>query len=898
MVGAILVPFTLAASALAQNVKFEKYTLDNGLTVILHEDHHLPLACVNIWYKVGSKDEPYRRSGFAHLFEHLMFMGTERVPGNDFDVIMESGGGNNNASTAFDRTNYFSHGPAALLPTLLWLDADRLEDLGRTMTSAKVDKQRDVVRNERRQSVENQPYGKAELKIEDLLYPPDHPYHNPTIGSHEDLNAASLEDVQEFFANFYVPNNASLCVAGDFDPVKIKPLIAKLFGDLPRGQTPMRRTAPPVQLDGVKRATLLDQVQLPALEMAFHAPAIFAAGQAEMTLVGRILADGKSSRLYKRLVLEEKLAREVKAYEDANLLDTMFRVDVTGVAGADLNKIESIVDNELINLIKDGVKSEELERYKAGIEREKVAALQSIEARADKLNEYEFYLGNPDGFAQDLERFRKVTPESLRNYATLILNLNKRVIMRVLPEQAPRLDSARDQRPEPTPQATFAPQPPESATLSNGLKLMVFQRPELPLVAVEVAFKPGGALDPRGKAGAASLLSSMLTEGAGERDTTQFADAMQMLGADIDFNADHEAFLGSLSVLKRNFDPAAALLADAIRKPRFEDTAWERVHRLQLEQLSAQEDEPAAVAGVVALRSLYGADNPYGWPVDGTPDTVKQITLDDVKSLYPAVLRPDDATILLAGDITLAEARATFEKLLGDWKPVGPLPAPQPIAKMIAPGAPRVVIVDRPNAVQTVECVILPGPRYIDPQRPAYFVLNTIIGCSFTSRLNQNLREDKGYTYGARSRFAMDISTGQFTARAAIRADVTGPALREMLMELNRTAAGDISPEEAAKAVETVRTTAVQQFADLHSVVEHAAELALVGLPFETIGLDMAALCKLSAGDLNQLAAQSLPLKQAVIVLVGDKATILAQIGELGLPTPEEVDEYGEPVKE
>ena len=894
---ALTVAFS-ATFASAQNVKFEKYKLDNGMTVILHEDHNLPLAAINIWYRVGSKDEVDRRSGFAHLFEHLMFMGTDRVPGNDFDVIMETGGGNNNASTAFDRTNYYSHGPASLLPTLLWLDADRLEDLGRTMTKEKLDKQRDIVRNERRQSVENQPYGKAELVIEDLLYPPSHPYHHPIIGSHEDLEAATVLDVKDFFANYYVPNNATLCVAGDFDSAAIKTQINKLFGDLPRRQEPIRRTADPVQLDGVKRATTLDAVQLPALLMAFHAPPIYAPGDAEMTLIARILAEGHSSRLYKRLVLEEKLAAEVRSYGDANLLDTMFRVDVIGVATADLNRIEAIVDEELAKLTKNGVQPDELERYKTGIERQKVAALQSIEARADKLNEYEFYLGNPDGFVTDLERFRKTTPDTVKTQAAKWLDLNKRVIVRVLPEQSPRFDSGRDARPELSQANTFAPPPPQSAQLANGMKLLVWPRPELPLVSAVIAFKPGGALEPLDKAGESSLLASMLVEGAGQRDSLAFADAAQLLGADISADADHESFTASLNVLKRNLEPAAGLLADALRRPRFAPDAWERVHRLHLEELAQQEDEPAAVAATVSLRSLYGRDHPYGMPVDGTPETAKRITLDDVKAQHANLLRPETATLLLAGDITLDQAKALFDKLLGDWKSTGPAPTPIPVGKLLPATKGRVVIVNRPDAVQTMVQVIMPAQPFADPQRVTYNVLNTIIGGSFTSRLNQNLREDKGYTYGARSRFNMEISTGFFTARAAVRADVTGAALREMLMELERTAGGDVSPEETAKAVETIRTSTVQGFASLRSILASAADLTVAGLPFETIAKDMASLQKIHESDLNQLAGSALPLQQSIIVLVGDRQRILSDLSSLELPTPIEVDVYGEPLKE
>jgi len=401
----IAVMVLVTPGALAQTIEFEKYELPNGMTVILHEDHSLPVVGINTWFRVGSKDEAMGRSGFAHLFEHLMFMGTERVPGNQFDVLMESGGGWNNASTSFDRTNYFSNGPSSLLPTLLWLDADRLEDLARTMTQEKLDLQRDVVRNERRQSIENQPYGKAELAITEIMFPAGHPYHFEVIGTHEDLENAALQDVKDFYALFYVPNNASLVVAGDFDPGRIKPLIADLFGTLPRGIEPPHRSAPPVALDRVVRAVTLDAVQLPKVCFVYHAPPELEEGQAEMDLVAAVLGDGKSSRLYKRLIVQDALASEVSVYVYPAKLQSTFRIDVAALPGVDLDRIEAVVDEELARLPDDGIPAAELEPRKAAIELAKLAALQSVAARADKLNEYEYHWGNPDGFKRDLRGY-------------------------------------------------------------------------------------------------------------------------------------------------------------------------------------------------------------------------------------------------------------------------------------------------------------------------------------------------------------------------------------------------------------------------------------------------------------------------------------------------------------
>jgi zinc protease len=342
----LLVALPAAAQERRIEVPHEQYVLGNGLAVILAPDHSLPRVEVNIWYRVGSKDEKPGRSGFAHLFEHLMFMGTARVP--SFDVPIEAGGGANNATTSADRTNYFDWGPAAMLETLLWLEADRLESLDEAMNDEKLITQREIVRNERRQNGENRPYGTADLLVNELLYPPGHPNQIDVIGKHEDLVAATVADVTDFFQRFYVPNNASLCVAGDFDPAVTKAAIERYFGDLPAGPEPPRVRVDPVVLDGERRVVLEDKIQFPRLSMVWHSPAYFHPGDAELDLVGDALSNGKASRLYKRLVVEDGSAVDVAAYQASSLLGSQFRVEVYAVPGADLAALEAAVDEELL----------------------------------------------------------------------------------------------------------------------------------------------------------------------------------------------------------------------------------------------------------------------------------------------------------------------------------------------------------------------------------------------------------------------------------------------------------------------------------------------------------------------------------------------------------------------
>ncbi|MGE3108134.1 MAG: M16 family metallopeptidase [Phycisphaerales bacterium] len=892
---AMLVAMALSPALFAQDVKYEKYSLPNGLTVILHEDHSLPVCAINTWYRVGAKDELPGRSGFAHLYEHLMFMGTQRVPGNQFDVIMETGGGANNASTSLDRTNYFSSGPAKLLPTLLWLDADRLEDMGRMMNKEKLDLQRDVVRNELRQNVENRPYGKGEEQVYRLMYPPGHPYHNAVYGTHEDLEAADVTNVTDFFATYYVPNNASLVVAGDFKSEEIKPLIASLFGTLTRGAEVTHKTAEPVTLNQVIRDVTMDAVQLPRISFVYHSPGNFAPGDAEMDLLAAILTSGKTSRLYKRLVFDDKIAVDVSAYQNSARLGSMFHIEVTVPPGVDLDMVERTVDEELTRLVRDGITAEELEQRTSAFELATLSRLQSVEAKADMLNAYEYYFGEPNSFKRDLDRYRGATPASVQEWARKVLTPGARLIQRVLPKEAPRSANPRDQRPKDLPPASFEPPPPEMFTLSNGVKVEFFRRDELPLVSMQVLCKPLGPINPPREAGLADLACQMLDEGTRDLDALQFSDAMSLLGASFRAGADQESVTVSLTSLRRNFEKALGLACAAVGTPRLAQSDWERVKRLHLEDLKQEDDQPAVVAARVGMKTMYADSNPYAWPLAGTPETVEGFTLADVKAKHAAILRPERSTILIAGNLTRDEASSMLEKTFGAWTAPA---AAAPVAADLTALAPagdglRVVLVHRPEAVQTVIRFYMPGVPLASDDRSALRLLNTILGGSFTSRLNQNLREKNGFTYGAGSRFSMQPSTGVFTASSNVKADVTGPALKEFLAELNRIRAGDISSDELVKAQETVRTDVIQSFQGLGGVVGNAAELVEAGLPFATIQNDLARLPAISAEELNSLAHGAIPLERGVLVLVGDRAVVLEQIKGLGLPNPVELDVRG-----
>ena len=713
------------------------------------------------------------------------------------------------------------------------------------------------------------------------------------------LKAATVHNVKDFFATFYVPNNAALVVAGDFDAARIKSLIAELFGTLPRSGEAVRISAPPVKLDRALRATTLDKVQLPMLIVAYHSPAAFSDGDAEMSLVADLLTEGITSRLYKRLVYDDKLAVSVSASQGSQQLQSSFQIKVMARPEADLGRIERVLDEELARVVKDGPTEPELEQRKAAYELAQLSSLQHIESVADRLNEYEYYFGEPNSFKRDLDRYRRASVDSVKAWAGKVLTPDARVVIRVLPEEAQRAETPRDHQPAPLDSGSFSPQAPESFELANGIPVLHWRKSEWPIFSLRLMIRGGGPLDDKDRAGLTALSAQMLDEGgAGDLDALQFSDALQTLGTVFSAGADHEVVTVSLTGLKRNLDKSAALMADAVLRPRFEPKEWERVKQLHLESLKEQEDEPAVVADRVAARMLFGDTHPYGWPVDGTEATVTGLTVNSIREKHAAMFRPDRAMFFVAGDLSAAEAKATLDRLFGAW------PAPRTPATSVEgtfPAAPqrdtpRLVLVHRPEAVQTVIQFIMPGPQFADKQRVSYRLLNTLFGGTFTSRLNQNLREEHGFTYGAHSGFRMEPSAGCFVASSSVKADVTGAAIQEFLKEIDRVRGGDISDDEAAKARATLRTETIRSFAGLHGVLSEAAERAAAGLAFDTIKQDMAGLESASARGLNELARPALPWEHGVLVLVGDKETILKQIKDLKLPAPIEVDVRGDPV--
>ncbi len=891
-----LVVLAASGAVFAQERRIETYTLPNGLKVTLHPDSTLPQVTINTWFGVGSKDEAQGRSGFAHLFEHLMFMGTERVPGNQFDVLMETGGGANNASTSSDRTNYYSWGPSSLLPTLLWLDADRLEGLADAMTQEKLDLQRDVVRNERRQQVENTPYGITELIVPEAMYPPSHPYHHPVIGSHEDLEAATLQDVVGFFRTWYVPGNASLVVAGDFDPAVARELVAKTFGAVTAKSVPEPRSAPPVSFSGEVQRTAFDQVQFPRLVFVWHSPAGYAPGDAELDLAGAILSEGNGSRLQKRLVLEERLARDVSAAQMSQELGSLFQVEVTAAEGAKLDDLKRITLEVLQDFAAKGPQPAELERAKAAAESRFLRRSEGLQARADLLNAYLAYFGKADAFAEDLARTTRATADGVRSTLASVMS-GGRLDLRILPLEQSGEVASLDERPPALEAKPYQPPVPQSFKLSNGIEVVYQTRKASGLFSGSLLVDGGERLVPADKAGLSALGARMLTAGAGGLDAAAFADAVDALGASIGASASWHDLTVRVSGLSSRLEPTLDRFADAVLRANLTEQDFAREQELLLASIRSRVEEPGAVASLVGRSLLFGRDDPRGRPADGFSATVEKIDLAHLKSGLALLLDPSHARLVFVGDVEEGALKAALEKRFGGWQGSG-RPAAAMAEPLVQPPAGRIALIDRAGAPQSFILLVRPVAPPDDRARAARESINTLFGGSFTSRLNQNLREEHGYSYGARSSFAQTGNQYLLSASSAVQTPATGAALSEFKKEFDALASGNVSEGELAKSVETARYDLVRAAETTGRLAGTLAGIVSDGRPRDALARLSKELDGLQLADLNELAQSGLyDWSRLAVVIVGDAALVEPQLREAGFPAPLRLDAEGQPAQ-
>ena len=871
------------------SISYEKFTLPNGLDVILHEDHGLPVAAVNVWYHVGSKNEEPGRTGFAHLFEHVMFEGSKHHKASFFEPLQKVGA-NLNGSTTPDRTNYWENVPSNYLELALWLESDRMGFLLDALDQKAFDVQRDVVKNERRQSYENRPYGMAYLTLQPTVFPAPHPYNWPTIGSQADLDAAELDDIKNFFRKFYAPSNASVAIAGDIDPDKTRRLVERYFGDLPPGPPINRIRRMDSELKGTASLVLRDSVQLPRLYLVWPTAPAFDDQEPPLEMLGTILGDGKSSRLYRSLVYERQIARDVGVFHHGQEIAGEFIMQVTANAGQSLEEIEDIVRKELDALRQSGPTDHELQRAKNRIESQHIRQLERVGGfggRADQLNYYNTYTGDPSRINSDLDRYLAVTTDEVRRAAKTVLGENM-VRLTVLPEEQLSATSAaldRTAMPGAAQSPTFSPPVPTRATLSNGMKVVVVEKPGLPVVAQGLLIRAGGITDPTDKPGIASLTAAMLTEGTPTRTSQQISDEMEFLGSQLRASASREFATLSTETLTTHWQHALEVLADVAQNATFPNNEFDRVRSERLTDLSRIPDSPQAIAGRASQALLFGSGTRYGHPVSGTESAIKALTRDDLASHQAAHFSPEGTTLLLVGDITRDDAIKQAEAAFGGWQSTAVSDSDSDSDSIPDDGTTTIYLADKPGAPQSViRSGYLTVPRH-HPDYLALNLLNYILGGQFSARLNMNLRQDKGYSYGYMSSIEWLSGPSALTAGGSVQTEVTKESVAETIKEFEEIrSARPVTQEEFDDAVNGILRGLPNQFETHGQVLNQLVRLVAFDLPDDYFTTYASEVASLTLADIHRVANTHIKSAALKIIVAGDANTIEPTLNELGVP--------------
>ena len=893
----------LAAAPTAPSVPYEKYRLSNGLEVILAQDRSLPLVAVDIWYHVGAANEESSRTGFAHLFEHMMFTGTKHVPRGVAEKLLEAAGGSDsNATTSFDRTNYFDTVPSNQLELALWAHADRMGYLLDSLDQTALSNQQDVVRNERRQRIENQPYGIVDEAVFHALFPVGHPYRPVVMGSHVDIQSARLADVRDFFKRYYRPNNATLVIAGDFDPSNAKKLVQKYFSSFRHGPdvTPPAVVTPPITSE--RRLTVTDQIELERIDLAWLTPPRFKADDAELSIAGHILGGGKSSRLYNKLVYDLQLAQEVSAEQDSYALSSVFEIEALARQGHTAAELERIIDAEIDRLANDGPTQDEVDRARNQIERGLYSSLQRVGSRADVLNTYNQYTGDPGYLSKDIERYARVTPSDVQRAVRERLRKNARVVVLAVrgekkldpdppaPTPPPIKGTESINADEPwrntPPKAAQARAPvlpvAQSFKLANGFTVLHLYRPSLPVVTARLVVNAGLASSDPAHPGVADFAAVMLEEGTTSRNSRQLADQVAQLGAVYAAQTRRDVTALHIDALSRNFGEALELLSDIAQHPTFPLDEIERQRKALLNEIAEAREHAGALADAALARALYGPANPYGRTALGTEASVAELGEADLRSWWQRWFRPNNAALVVVGDVDPASLRTLVEKQWSGWSATDDSIA-SAMSAPVATTKARVVIVDKPNAPQTELRVGRIGAARTTSDYPALQVLNEALGGAYTSRINLNLREEKGYTYGAASRFEYGRVPGPFAVRTAVRADTSGPAIKEILHELKHAESTPFAPNELARARGSLEQSLPGLFETNGAISASFGELFAYGLPLDYYRSLPAGFSKVDSAIVEKLARRYLDPSSMVIIAVGDRKRIEADLKPLDL---------------
>jgi zinc protease len=782
-----------------------------------------------------------------------------------------------------------------------------LEKIDQAMLS----NQQDVVRNERRQSVENAPYGLPEEEFFHLLFDENHPYYASVIGSHEDIQAAKLDDVHDFFKQYYAPNNASIAIVGDFDEATTRAWLEKYFGSIPRGPEVELVDVHTAPITEERRAVVTDKVELPRVLMGWITAPVLRPGDAEADVAAQILAGGKASRLYKSLVYEQKIAQDVGAGQYSLTLGSVFEINATAKPGHSAKEIEEAIDAELEGFVANGPTQEELTAAKNAILSRIVMGLEKLGGFggvADRLNYYNHHLGDPGYLNQDLERYAAVTVSDVQAFAASALRRDARAIVHAIPgdKKLPpspatppmpetaeiEIDRAeiesetgeawRNEIPPAGPLPTTALARAEEFALPNGLRVFLVESHALPVMAAGLIVRSGSAADPIGLPGLAAFSAAMLDEGTASRNALGIARDLEELGARMSITSQADASYITLRTLKGNADKAMEIMSDVVLAPSFPTGEIERVRNDRITSIIQESDSPYRAAVRVLKPALYGSEHPYGHVSSGTEKSLAKISRDDLVNFYASNFNPTNAALIVAGDLTLTEARTLAEASFGSWTGSGG-ETPQPSAGTPAPE--RVIIVDKPEAPQTMVLMAQTGLERSHPDFEKLDTMNQVMGGLFSSRINMNLREEHGYSYGARSWLAKRRGVGPLLIRSSVRADVTGLSVLEMLSEVEGMLEKEVTPEELELAKASISRSLPALFETSQRTVDTVGELYVYDLPADYYEGLPARIDALTAAEVFEATKRHLEPDQMIIITVGDRGTIQQQLAPLELGT-------------
>jgi zinc protease len=897
-------------------ITFKKYTLPNGLEVILHQDKTVPLVAVDVWYHVGSGDEVPGKSGFAHLFEHMMFQGTKNT-GEDqhFPILQQIGSSDSNGSTNENRTNYYEVVPSNQLEVALWLESDRMGYLPDAISEKSLANQRDVVRNERRQSFDNVPYGKDTVATAAALYPEGHPYRYSIIGLHEDIEGGSIDDVKGFFRTWYAPSNATLTLAGDFEIAAAEKLVEKWFGTFPKIQKPEHRTIETPRITETKRVTVEDPfARLRRVHYAWNTPAFYAPGDAELDILASALGQRGTGRLYKTLVIEKQLAQAVTVYQGSLQRSSTFNVIVDLRPNADMAEVERLIDAELGRVLTAPVTDVEFRRAVVAFESGSVWGLEDLMERAERLQAYNHFTGKPDWITEDLDRYRKTSQQAILDTAKKLLQKQNRVEVITMPAKAapPAPDTPSPAAPAAATQAPPAPAPKGTAepsskspefpheafratrpaagparalvppaithfTLPEGLDVYLVESHKLPTIAVDLTFDGGSENDPKGKSGQAALCMNLLDDGTAKLDKVAFEEAQADLGSTVGAYASVDQQGVTMRTLTKNLDRTAELWAESLKVPGLREADHARNVQQTLASLSQQKGAPATVAPRVFGSIYYGPDHPFGRVT--TDATAKAVTAGDCKAYVNDYIKPGGAKLYLVGDITRQQVEQKLAPALKGWTGA---PKASVDAGAIASMPGKLFFVDVPGAAQSMIYLFQAGPRR---QADDYFptrIMSDILGGDFASRINMNLREDKGWAYGAGGGMRYDVRTlGTFRAAAAVRTDATKDSVAELYKEVQKMSGGEVTDAELEREKNAAMLGLPAQFATGQEVLSSFRRLIYFGLPLDYWAGFARGIEAVNKESVAAAAKKYLKPAELQGLVVGDAAKVLPGLKEL-----------------